>query len=136
VFGLHMGVAGSGFATAVAETLMGTTAALVVARGARREGASLRPSLAGMRSSLKVGAPLLMRTLTLRLALVLTTWVAANQGAVALAGHQVTYNVWGFLSYALDALGIAGQTLIGMALGAGDVDEARAVTRRMLWWSL
>ncbi|TRY20333.1 MATE family efflux transporter [Tessaracoccus rhinocerotis] len=136
VFGLHMGVAGSGFATAVAETLMGTTAALVVARGARREGASLRPSLAGMRSSLKVGAPLLMRTLTLRLALVLTTWVAANKGAVALAGHQVTYNVWGFLSYALDALGIAGQTLIGMALGAGDVDEARAVTRRMLWWSL
>lgn len=136
VFGLHMGVAGSGFATAIAETLMGATAAVVVARGARREQASLRPSVAGMRSSLTVGTPLLLRTLTLRLALVLTTWVAANKGPVALAGHQVTYNVWGFLSYALDALGIAGQTLIGMALGAGRVDEARAVTRRMMWWSL
>ncbi|MCC2591902.1 MATE family efflux transporter [Tessaracoccus sp. OS52] len=136
VFGLGMGVAGSGLATAVAETLMGFTAAWVVGRGARREGASLRPTVTGMRSSLVVGTPLLMRTVTLRAALVLTTWVAANKGAVALAGHQVTYNVWGFLSYALDALGIAGQTLIGMALGAGSVEQARAITRRMVRWSV
>lgn len=135
VFGAGMGVAGSGAATAIAETLMGLSAAFVVGRGARRAAARLRPTFEGMRHSLSVGAPLFLRTLTLRAALVLTTWVAAGKGTVALAGHQVTYNVWGFLAFALDALGIAGQTLIGLALGAGAVGEVRAVTRRMLWWS-
>ncbi len=136
VFGLSMGIAGSGAATAIAETAMGLTAAWVVRRGARRAGAAMAPTVSGMRSSLVVGGPLLLRTLTLRGALVLTTWVAAGKGAAALAAHQVTWNIWGFLNFALDAVGIAGQTLIGLALGAGALDEVRALVRRMLWWSL
>ncbi len=136
VFGLNMGIAGSGAATAIAETVMGVTAAWVVRRGGRRAGAAMAPTVAGMRSSLIVGGPLLMRTLTLRGALVLTTWVAAGKGAAALAAHQVTWNIWGFLNFALDAVGIAGQTLIGIALGAGAINEVRALVRRMLWWSL
>lgn len=136
VFGVGMGVAGSGAATAIAETGMGAAAAWVVSRGARRAGAGLGPRLDGMLHSLHVGGPLFLRTLTLRAALVITTWVAASKGTVALAAHQVTYNVWGFLAFALDALGIAGQTLIGLALGAGDIAGTRAITRRMLYWSL
>lgn len=136
VFGVGMGIAGSGAATAVAETAMGVTAAWVVRRGGRRAGAAMSPTVTGMRSSLIVGGPLFMRTLTLRTALVLTTWVAAGKGAVALAAHQVTWNIWGFLNFALDAVGIAGQTLIGLALGAGAIRQTRALVRRMLWWSL
>ena len=136
VFGLNMGIAGSGAATAVAETAMGVAAALIVRRGGRRVEAAMAPTIAGMRSSLVVGGPLLLRTLTLRAALVLTTWVAAGKGAAALAAHQVTWNIWGFLNLALDAVGIAGQTLIGMALGAGAIEEVRALVRRMLWISL
>ncbi|MEO7587010.1 MAG: MATE family efflux transporter [Arachnia sp.] len=136
VFGLRMGIGGSGAATAVAETGMGLAAAWVVRTGGRRAGANMTPTLHGMRSSLVVGGPLLLRTLTLRAALVLTTWVAAGKGAAALAAHQVTWNIWGFLNFALDALGIAGQTLIGLALGAGAIREVRAVVRRMLGWSL
>ncbi len=136
VFGLNMGIAGSGAATAIAETAMGVTAAWVVKRGGGRAGAAMAPTIAGMRASLIVGGPLFLRTVTLRGALVLTTWVAAGKGAAALAAHQVTWNIWGFLNFALDAVGIAGQTLIGMALGAGALHEVRALVRRMLWWSL
>ncbi len=136
VFGLDMGIAGSGAATAIAETAMGVTAAWVVRRGGTRAGAAMAPTVTGMRSSLIVGGPLFLRTVTLRVALVLTTWVAAGKGAVALAAHQVTWNIWGFLNFALDAVGIAGQTLIGIALGAGALHEVRALVRRMLWWSL
>ncbi len=136
VFGAHMGIAGSGAATAIAETAMGVAAAWVVRRGSRRAGADMSPTVVGMRSSLVVGGPLLLRTLTLRAALVLTTWVAAGKGAAALAAHQVTWNIWGFLNFALDAVGIAGQTLIGLALGAGAIGQTRALVRRMLWWSL
>ena len=136
VFGLGMGIAGSGAATAFAETLMGLTAAGIVARGAARAGAGRRPRPAGMRTSLLVGVPLLIRTLALRAALLLTTWTAARSGAVALAAHQVGFTIWSFLQYVLDALAIAGQTLIGQALGASRPDEARALSRRMTGWSL
>lgn len=136
VFGVGMGIGGSGAATAIAETGMGVTAAWVVRRGGRRAGASMAPTVTGMRSSLVVGGPLLLRTVTLRAALVLTTWVAAGKGAAALAAHQVTWNIWGFLNFALDAVGIAGQTLIGLALGAGAIAQVHALVRRMLWWSL
>ena len=136
VFGLGMGIAGSGAATAFAETLMGLTAAGIVARGAAGVGAGWRPQLAGMRTSLLVGVPLLIRTLALRAALLLTTWTAARSGAVALAAHQVGFTIWSFLQYVLDALAIAGQTLIGQALGASRPGEARALSRRMTGWSL
>mgnify|MGYP000944567781 FL=1 len=136
VFGLDMGIAGSGAATAFAETLMGLTAAGIVAHGAVRAGVGWHPRLAGMRTSLLVGVPLLVRTLALRAALLLTTWTAARSGAVALAAHQVGFTIWSFLQYVLDALAIAGQTLIGQALGASSPGEARALARRMTGWSL
>ena len=136
VFGFGMGIAGSGAATALAETLMGLAAAGVVLRGAGRVGAAWRPRAAGMRTSLLVGIPLLIRTLAFRAALLLTLWTAARYGEVALAAHQVGFTIWSFLQYVLDALAIAGQTLIGQALGASRPEEARALARRMTWWSL
>ena len=136
VFGLGMGIAGSGAATALAETLMGLAAAGVVARGAAGMGAGRRPRMTGMRAGLLVGVPLLIRTLALRAAVLLTTWAAAHSGAVTLAAHQVGFTIWSFLQYVLDALAIAGQTLIGQALGASRPDEARALSRRMSGWSL
>ena len=136
VFGFGMGIAGSGAATALAETLMGLAAAGVVLRGAGRVGAARRPRAAGMRTSLLVGIPLLIRTLAFRAALLLTLWTAARYGEVALAAHQVGFTIWSFLQYVLDALAIAGQTLIGQALCASRPEEARALARRMTWWSL
>ena len=136
VLGVGMGIAGSGAATALAELVMGGLGCLIVLRGASRLGARRRPSMAGMRHSLSVGTPLLIRTLALRAALLLTPWVSARFGAVALAAHQVTSTLWSFLQYVLDALAIAGQTLIGQALGASRPDEARMLTRRMVSWSL
>ena len=136
VFGFGMGIAGSGAATALAETLMGLAAAGVVLRGAGRVGAARRLRAAGMRTSLLVGIPLLIRTLAFRAALLLTLWTAARYGEVALAAHQVGFTIWSFLQYVLDALAIAGQTLIGQALGASRPEEARALARRMTWWSL
>lgn len=136
VLGLGFGIAGSGAATAIAETLLGAVAAWLVLRGSRELGAHRRPEFSGMRRSLGVGIPLLVRTLSLRLALLLTTWAAARQGATALAAHQVAFTIWGFLQNVLDALAIAGQTLIGQALGAGRAREARSVSRHMIRWSL
>ena len=80
--------------------------------------------------------PLFVRTLSLRLAILLTVWVATGLGAVELAGHQVVNAVWGLAAFALDALAIAAQALVGHALGAADVPRVRAVLRRTLQWGV
>ncbi|WP_255491689.1 MULTISPECIES: MATE family efflux transporter [unclassified Actinotalea] len=133
---LGLGVAGSGLGTAVTQLGMGAVLAAVVARGARREGVPLRPSAAGLGSGLRSGAPLVVRTLSLRAAILLSAWVAAGLGTVTLAGHQVVAALWGFAAFALDALAIAAQALVGQALGAADVDRVRHVLRRTLQWGV
>ncbi|MDF1489247.1 MATE family efflux transporter [Tessaracoccus caeni] len=136
VFGLGAGLGGVGLALALAELALGGVAWWLVTRRCLAAGAHLRPSLTEMRHSLAVGTPLLLRTVTLRVALLITTYVATAQGAVALASHHIVMQVWGLLAYALDALAIAGQTIIGLALGAGDKAEARASTRLMTIWAV
>jgi Na+-driven multidrug efflux pump len=78
--------------------------------------------------------PLVIRTLALRAALLLTTWAAARQGSAAVAAHQVASAVWSLLALALDALAIAAQALTGRWLGAGNAAAVRAVTSRMIVW--
>ncbi|MBX9244899.1 MATE family efflux transporter [Actinotalea ferrariae] len=136
VLGAGMGVAGSGLGTAITQVSMGAVLAAVVARGARRAGVPLAPSLAGFGAGLRSGAPLVVRTVSLRAAILLSAWVAAGLGTVTLAGHQVVAALWGFTAFALDALAIAAQALVGQALGAGDVDRTRRVLRRTLQWGV
>ena len=44
--------------------------------------------------------------------------------------------VWGLAAFALDALAIAAQALVGHALGASDVRLVRALLRRTLQWGV
>ena len=79
---------------------------------------------------------LVLRTAALQTGITLTTFVAAAGGVVALAAHQVVNSLWILLAFALDAIAIAGQAIIGRALGAGDVDLGRAMTTRMIGWGV
>ncbi len=136
VHGVGLGIAGSGAGTALAQIGMAAAVGTVVVRGARRHGAPLRPDRAGILASGRTGVPLLVRTLALRAALLLTTYAATAKGPTALAAHQVATNVWFLLALALDAIAIAAQALTGAALGAGDVARTRATTARMVRWGL
>lgn len=136
VYGAGMGIAGSGLATAIAQIGMALALVVVVVRGARANGTSLRPHRVGIWANAAAGAPLFVRTASLRLAILLTVNVAASLGAVALAAHQVVNSLWGLSAFALDALAIAGQALIGHGLGSGDVARVRAVLRRSLQWGV
>lgn len=136
VYGLGLGIAGSALGTALAQTAAAVALGAVVVRGARRDGASLRPDRPGIIASAQSGVPLVVRTVTLRAAIMLTTYVATGLGTTSLAAHQVAFTLWTFLAIALDAIAIAGQALTGRYLGAGDVAGARAATRRMMWWGL
>ncbi|MGA8210128.1 MAG: MATE family efflux transporter, partial [Nocardioidaceae bacterium] len=90
----------------------------------------------GIRRAAHAGTALVVRTLTLRASLLLTTYAAATLGATSVATHQLALTIWTFLAFALDAVAIAAQALTGRTLGAGDVEATRAVTDRILRWGL
>ncbi len=136
VYGAGLGIAGSALGTVLAQAGMATAFLVVVLRGAARHGSSLRPDIAGIRMAGTAGVPLIVRTATLRAALLLTTYVAADIGTVAVAAHQVAFTIWLLLSLGLDAVAIAGQAIVGRYLGAGDAAGARSATRRMVEWGI
>ncbi len=136
VYGAHMGIAGSGLGTALTQVAMGATLTGPVIRRARSAGASLAPAAGGIWANARAGTPLLVRSLSLRLAILLTVFVATALGDVALAGYQVVASVWGLTAFALDALAIAAQGMIGHGLGADDLPRVRAVLSRTLRWGV
>ncbi|MGO4632344.1 MATE family efflux transporter [Streptomyces sp. 2RAF24] len=136
VYGAGLGIAGSAWGTVIAQVGMAAAYLFVVVRGARRHGASLRPDLAGIRAGAQAGAPLLVRTLSLRAVLMIATAVAARLGDTDVAAHQIILSLWSLMAFALDAIAIAGQAIIGRYLGAEDADGARQVCRRMVQWGV
>jgi putative MATE family efflux protein len=136
VHGLRLGIAGSALGTLLAQTGAAVVVAAVVVRRMRVVHARPRFHPAGVLSAARSGSWLVVRTATLQGAITLTTFVATATGTVALAAHQVVTSLWTLLAFALDALAIAGQSIIGRALGAGDPDLGQAMTRRMVGWGL
>ncbi|MFF1639101.1 MATE family efflux transporter [Streptomyces sp. NPDC058246] len=136
VYGAGLGIAGSAWGTVIAQYGMAVVYLYVVIRGARNHGASLRPDAAGIRACAQAGAPLLVRTLSLRAILMIATAVAARLGDAEMAAHQIILSLWSLLAFALDAIAIAGQAIIGRYLGAGDTIGAREACRRMVQWGL
>ena len=107
-----------------------------VRRAVRRHQVRLGPHGPTLRRLAVVGGDLFVRTVALRGALVVSTAVATRLGTVALAAHQIAFQIWNLLALALDAIAIAGQAMIGRFLGAQDVASARRAGRRMLEWGL
>lgn len=139
VYGLGLGIAGSALGSVIAQVASAVALVAVVVRAARREGSPLRPDVAGIRTAARAGVPLLVRTLTLRAALLVTTYAVARGASdaeltVDLATHQLALTLFGFLAFVLDAVAIAAQAITGRLLGAGDVAGTRAATRRMMQW--
>ena len=136
VYGIGLGIAGSALGTLIAQGCAAVVLAAVVVRGMRRAGAPLRFRPAGVLGAARTGIWLVLRTAALQAGITLTTVVAAGFGAVALAAHQISVSIWTLLAFALDAIAIAGQAIIGRTLGAGDPTLGRAMTRRMIGWGI
>lgn len=136
VLGLGWGIAGSAWGTVIVQVGSAAAYVVVVTRGARRHRASLRPDLAGLRIATAAGAALVVRTVAMRVVLILATSVAARQGDADIAAFQVAILVWTLLALAHDSIAIAAQAIVGRYLGAGDVAGTRSTTRRMIGWGV
>jgi putative MATE family efflux protein len=136
VYGLGLSVIGSAVGTSIAQWAMAAVYLVMVQRNAVRVGVGLFPDWHGIRAMTRIGSWLMLRTLSLRIAILATVVVVTAQGAVNLAAHQLAMSIFSFLAFALDALAIAAQALIGRELGASNAVRARLLTRTMIRWGV
>lgn len=136
VYGAHMSVSGAALGTSIAQWLMAAVYLWMLLPRIREEQVSLAPSWAGFISTGQVGSWLMVRNLTMRAALLLTVFVATSAGTQTLAAHQLVFTIFSFLAFALDALAIAAQAMIGQELGRGDAQRVRKLTGIMSRWGI
>ncbi|GAA1975886.1 MATE family efflux transporter [Microbacterium pumilum] len=136
IYGLGWGIAGSAAGTVLAQWGMVGAFVVVIGRLARTHSASVRPHRQGVSGSARSGGWLFLRTVSLRIALLATVVVATGLGTEELAGWQVAFTIFSTAAFALDALAIAAQALIGKGLGAGEEDFVRRVLGRTVAWGV
>ncbi|CAD6270841.1 unnamed protein product [Miscanthus lutarioriparius] len=81
---------------------------------------------------LKSGGLLIGRTIAVLLTMTLSTSLAAREGPVPMAGHQLCLQVWLTISLLNDALALAGQALLASEYAKGNYKQARLVLYRVL----
>jgi putative MATE family efflux protein len=127
VYPAGWGLIGSAAANVVAQSVTGGLFLWAVIR----ERTPLRPRPRVILDQLAVGRDLLIRGAAFQACWLSATAVAARFGVAALGAHQIALQLWFFAALALDAVAIAAQSLVGAALGAGDLASAREVARRV-----
>ncbi|MDR3069415.1 MAG: MATE family efflux transporter [Propionibacteriaceae bacterium] len=136
VYGLHLGIAGAAVGTLISQYAAAIALVSRVISGARNEQIRYRPNPRGILEQAKTGGWLVLRTLGLQAALVLTTMVASRMGAKSMAAHQILNSIWALLTYAMDAVAIAAQAIIARYLGAGEPAIVRRLMKRMLGYGV
>ncbi|RQO89513.1 hypothetical protein POPTR_004G183600v4 [Populus trichocarpa] len=81
---------------------------------------------------MKSGGFLIGRTLAVLTTMTLATSMAARQGAVAMAAHQICMQIWLAVSLLTDALASSGQALIASYSSEGDHKTVKEVTKFVL----
>lgn len=136
IYGINLGVAGSALGTSITELTMGGFLSYRVFTAARAEEISFKPDFKGIWKATATGAPLLIRTIAMRISLLMMTLTLTRTGDYSLAGHQIVITVWSFGVFTLDALAIAAQALVGRATGKAEWQQTRAVLRTLTRWGV
>lgn len=136
IYGFGWGIGGSAFGTVMAQWGMVGAYVVVARRLARRHSATLRPQRDGLGGTVRSGGWLFLRTVSLRVAFLATVAVATGLGSAELAGWQIAFTIFSTAAFALDALAIAAQALIGRSLGARDTETVGRVLRRTSAWGI
>jgi putative MATE family efflux protein len=127
VYGFHWGLRGSAWGTVIAQAGMGVAFLRLTLRGR-----PLAPRWRRMVRLLRVGVHLTVRTLAILATFVVGSSIVARTGTNPLAAHQIGFQLFIFLALVLDAVAIAGQVMVGRALGAGEGETAYAAAARMI----
>lgn len=134
IFGFKMGIRGAGIAMATGQTCAGfTLLALLIRTGKlkmRDLGKLPRPE--EIFPLLRAGAVLSVRTLSIFSTISYATATAARLGTVPVAAFEIGRQIFALFARLLDAISVAAQSLVALALGKGDYVLARRTANRVL----
>ncbi|KAF5759544.1 putative multi antimicrobial extrusion protein [Helianthus annuus] len=134
IFFCGLGVSGAAIATVISEYLT----AFILLWKLNEEVVLVTPNIDGEKVAqyLKSGGLLMSRSFAVLVTMTLSTSVAAREGSVPMAGHQICLEVWLALSLLTDALALAGQAILASSYSQRNYGEARRVIYRVLQISL
>jgi putative MATE family efflux protein len=126
--GLGLGIEGSAIANVVAQLCSASVFVWLLVR----RGAPLQPAFTRMRWQLGAARDVSLRSVAFFIAFTAAAGVAARMGDAQLAAHQIGFQLWVLIALFLDATAIAAQALVGGLLGAGSVQAADELSRRLV----
>ncbi|RVW63187.1 Protein detoxification 44, chloroplastic [Vitis vinifera] len=139
IFLLGLGIGGAAISTVISEYLI----AFVLLWELNDKVFLISPNIDGMRIAqyLKSGGLLIGRTLAVLATMTLATSMAAKEGPIPMAGHQICLQVWLAISLLTDALALSGQCILGFSIveallasgySQGNYEEAQQVIYKVL----
>lgn len=130
IFSFGFGISGAAISTVISEYLI----AFILLFKLNDRVILIAPEVNGGRviRYLKSGALLTGRTLAVFVTTTLATSLAARDGPISMAGHQICFQVWLALSMLTDALALAGQALLASDYSQGNYSRAREVVYKVL----
>jgi putative MATE family efflux protein len=130
IFTLKLGVSGAAIATVTSQYVIMVLLLWVLAKKVTL----LPPNMEDLRLSrfLKSGGYLLVRTIAILLVMTLATSMAARQGAIPMAGHQICLQIWLAASLLSDSIALAGQAIIASAFAKFNYKRVKEASFRIL----
>lgn len=139
VLGLGWGVAGVASATLLAEW-SGLALGLWLCRDGVlpvwRAAVTRIPDRAALATMFAVNRDIMIRSVLLQISFTTFVFLGARMGDVTLAANQVLMQFLSITAYALDGFAFAAETLVGQAVGARALSDARRASRLAMHWGI
>ncbi|TYH78178.1 hypothetical protein ES332_D04G207700v1 [Gossypium tomentosum] len=130
MYGLRMGVTGAALSTVLSQYIV----AFLMIRYLNKKVVLLPPKMGALQfgSYIKSGGFLIGRTLSVLITMTLGTSMAARQGSLPMAAHQICMQVWLAVSLLTDALATSAQALIASYLSEGELETVKEIANFVL----
>ncbi|MBA0634678.1 hypothetical protein Godav_024850 [Gossypium davidsonii] len=130
MYGLRMGVTGAALSTVLSQYIV----AFLMIRYLNKKVVLLPPKMGALQfgSYIKSGGFLIGRTLSVLITMTLGTSMAARQGSLPMAAHQICMQVWLSVSLLTDALATSAQALIASYLSEGELKTVKEIANFVL----
>lgn len=130
IYGCGLGVSGAAISTVISQY----TVAFSLLYCLNKKAVLLSPKFGELQFGdyLNSGGFLIGRTLAVLVTMTMATSMAARQGPVAMAAHQVCFQVWLAVSLLTDALAASSQALIASYSSKGDYAAVKEITQQVL----
>lgn len=134
IFVFKLGTRGAGCAMATGQICAGLTLLILMVRTRKLKVADMMklPRVHEVLPLLRTGAVLSVRTLSIYSTISYATATAARMGTIQVAAFEIGRQIFALFARLLDAISVAAQALVALAIGRDDYRLARRTANRIL----